>query len=156
MRRLDPEPVVYVAILALLAGLLVGEGRRRTELERRVPVEAKELYRLLSRTQTAWQLLDVRADLAEGYQDAHVPGALPLPGCDPASAPPAARDRILRTVPTVLISEDGDLAALQACLGRFTAARALAGGMTAWSDASLPEDSGEYTPPSAKAGGGCL
>lgn len=156
MRRAGLEPLAYGVAVVLLAGLLAVEGRRRTELERRLPVEARELYRLLSRPQASWQVLDVRADLVAGYQDAHVPGALPMPACDPARTPAAARERVLSTVPTILVSEDGDAAALRACLARFTAARALAGGMPAWSDANLPEDSGEYTPPSAKAGGGCL
>jgi len=156
MRRALLEPLAYAAALLLLAGLLAVEGRRRVELERQLPVEPKELYRLLAKTQTTWQLLDVRPDLADGYDDAHVPGALPLPGCDLAAAPEAARARILTTVPTVVISADGLEDGLEACVGRFASARSLAGGMTAWSAASLPEDSGEYTPPSAKAGGGCL
>jgi len=42
------------------------------------------------------------------------------------------------------------------CFARFTGARRLAGGMAAWVAAKLPEDSGEYAPPSVKAGGGCL
>jgi rhodanese-related sulfurtransferase len=150
------EPAAYLLALALLAGLLVAEGRRRTGLERRLPVPAKEVYRLLARPQASWQVLDVRADPAAGYEEAHVPGALPMPACDPAKTPAAALGRILPTVPTILVSEDGDPATLRDCLARFTAARALAGGMEAWSDAGLPEDSGEYAPPSAKAGGGCL
>jgi rhodanese-related sulfurtransferase len=156
VRRVALEPLAWVASLAVLAGLVVAEGRRRTDLERRVPVTAREVYRLLSRPQASWQVLDVRADLSAGYQDAHVPGALPMPACDPARTPAAAAARILPTVPTILVSGDGDQAALGECLARFTAARAMAGGMEAWSDAALPEDSGEYTPPSAKAGGGCL
>jgi len=156
MRRALLEPLAYAVSLLVLAGLLAVEGRRRVELERRVPVEPKELYRLLAKTQSAWQLLDVRPDLAEGYGDAHVPGALPLPGCDLAAAPEAARDRILSGVPTVVISAEGDEPGLQDCLARFASARRLAGGMNAWSAANLPEDTGEYAPPSAKAGGGCL
>jgi rhodanese-related sulfurtransferase len=156
VRRALLEPLAWGAALLVLAGLLAFEGRRRVELERRLPVEPKELYRMLARTQATWQLLDVRPDLADGYDDAHVPGALPLPGCDPAAAPEAARARILTTVPTVVISAEGDEPGLQACLARFASARSLAGGMGAWSAAGLPEDSGAYTPPSAKAGGGCL
>ena len=156
MRRADLEPAVYAVVLAALAALLVTEGRRRVELERRLPVEAKEAYRTLARSQTAWQVVDVRPDLADGFDDAHVPGALPLPGCDPARAPEAARDRILTSVPTLVITAEGDEPGLSACLARFGAARSLAGGMAAWSAARLPEDSGSYSPPSAKAGGGCL
>jgi rhodanese-related sulfurtransferase len=150
------EPAAYAAVLLLLGGLILAEGRRRVELERRLPVEPRELYRLLARGITTWQVLDVRPDLADGYEDAHVPGALPLPGCDHSRAPAEARARIISTVPTVLVSGAGDEAALQGCLARFAAARSLAGGMEAWSQARLPEDSGAYAPPSAKAGGGCL
>jgi 3-mercaptopyruvate sulfurtransferase SseA len=56
----------------------------------------------------------------------------------------------------VLVTGSGDPAEGVRCAGYFTSARLLAGGMEAWSDANLPEDSGEYSPPSAKAGGGCL
>jgi rhodanese-related sulfurtransferase len=156
MTRADLERIGWVAVLALLAGLLLVEGRRRVDLERRVPVAPKQLYKLLSGSAVTLQLLDVRPDLEEGYEDTHVPGALPLPGCDLSRAPAAARERIITTVPTVVISEAGDEPGLQECLARFAAARALAGGMEAWSDAMLPEDSGEYAAPSAKAGGGCL
>lgn len=142
-------------LLALSAGVAV-EGRRGAELERRMPLGARELYRTLARSRTAWQIVDVRNDLAGGYEDAHVPGAVPMPGCDLARAPGAARDRIQRSVPTAIVSEGGDGDAVQRCLARFTSARVLAGGMDAWSAAGLPEDSGEYAPPSVKAGGGCL
>lgn len=150
------EPLAYTAVLLFFAGLVLSEGRRRVELERRLPVAPKELYRLLARASSSWQVLDVRPDLADGYEDAHVPGALPLPGCDLSRAPAEARQRIIATVPTVLVGGDGQEAEVEACLARFAAARSLAGGMSAWSDARLPEDSGSYAPPSAKAGGGCL
>jgi len=156
MRKGIAEPLAYVAVLAVLAAVLVAEGRRRVDLERRLPVEAKELYRTLARSQTGWQVIDVRPDLADGYEESHVPGAIPLPGCDLARAPAGARDRIYPTVPTIVVSGEGDEPELRACLARFGTARGLAGGMAAWSAARLPEDSGEYAPPSAKAGGGCL
>ena len=81
------EVLASAAIVAVLSAMLVVEGNRRVELERQVPVEPKELYRTLARSQTSWQVVDVRPDLAEGYEEAHVPGAIPLPGCDPAQAP---------------------------------------------------------------------
>ncbi len=148
------ETAGWVAVLAALVALVAWEGRRGAELERRVPLAPQELYRKLARSRTSWQVVDVRADLAAGYEDSHVPGAIPLPGCDPGRAPVPARDRIFFSVPTVIVSEDG--AAAERCLARFTTARWLAGGMVAWSAANLPEDSGEYAPPSVKAGGGCL
>ncbi len=150
------EAVAWAAALAVLAALVVGEGSRRAELERRIPVAPKELYRTLARSQTGVQVVDVRPDLADGYEEAHVPGAIPLPGCDPSRAPPGAGERIHRSVPTVLVSTDGAGDDVARCLARFTSARTLAGGMEAWAGARLPEDVGEYTPPSAKAGGGCL
>ena len=150
------EIAAWVAVLVVLAGGLAVEGARRVELERRVPVEPKEVYRTLARSRTAWQVVDVRPDLEEGFEDAHVPGALPMPGCDPSRTPDAARGRILFTVPTVVVGGDEDPGAMRACLARFASARAMAGGMDAWSAARLPEDMGAYSPPSAKAGGGCL
>lgn len=154
MRRL--EPVLLGAALALLAVLVGLEGRRRVELERRVALAPRELYRALARSQQGLQVVDIRPEPADGYDDAHLPGALPLPACDLARAPAAARERILTSAPTVVVSATGSRAEVEACLARFTAARALAGGMAAWSAERLPEDTGEYTAPSAKAGGGCL
>ncbi|MFT3912703.1 MAG: rhodanese-like domain-containing protein [Anaeromyxobacteraceae bacterium] len=101
-------------------------------------------------------MVDVRPDLSAGYEDARVPGALPMPGCDLAAAPEKARARIVPSVPTVIVTATGSAAEAARCAGFFTSARLLAGGQEAWTDANLPEDSGEYSPPSAKAGGGCL
>ena len=99
----------------------------------------------------------MRPDLAEGYEDSHVPGAIPLPGCDAARRRRRRGRASCTSVPTVVISARGTASkSVRTCLARFTPARSLAGGMEAWSEARLPEDSGEYTPPSAKAGGGCL
>ncbi len=154
MRRL--EYIGWMLALALLSGMVVNEGRRRAELERAVPVGAVELYRALARSKTPPQVVDVRADLASGYEDARVPGAVPMPGCDLAAAPASARRHIHPSVPTVLVTSTGDPAEAARCAGVFTAARMLAGGMEAWSGANLPEDSGAYWPPPARAGGGCL
>ncbi len=150
------ELVAWAALLAALSAGVAVEGRRRADLERRAPLAPQELYRTLARSRTSWQVVDVREDLAGGYEDSHVPGAIPMPGCDPSRTPAAARDRILASVPTAVVSESGDGDTVRSCLARFTSARALAGGMDAWSSARLPEDSGEYAPPSVKAGGGCL
>jgi rhodanese-related sulfurtransferase len=150
------EPLVYAAVLAALAGLVAWEGGRRVELERRLPVEPREMYRTMARSPSGLQVVDVRPDLSEGYEDSHVPGSIPMPGCDPEKAPPAARGRIYDEVPTVVVSAAGGEPEAKACLRRFRLARELAGGMAAWSSARLPEDTGSYSPPSAKAGGGCL
>jgi len=150
------EPIGWVVVLALLSGMVVSEGRRRSALERQVPVGAGELYRTLARSKAALQVVDVRKDLEAGYQDARVPGAIPMPACDLAATPGKARDRIYASVPTVLVTSSGDPAEAARCAGFFTSARLLGGGMEAWTNANLPEVSGEYSPPSARAGGGCL
>lgn len=152
MRRL--EYIGWLAALALLSGMVMNEGRRRAELEREVQVGALELYRALAGSRTPPQVVDVRAD--SGFEDAHVPGAVPMPGCDLAAAPREARRHIHPSVPTVLVTSSGDPAEAARCAGVFTAPRTLAGGMEAWSRANLPEDSGEYWPPAARVGGGCL
>ncbi|HEU4385538.1 MAG TPA: rhodanese-like domain-containing protein [Anaeromyxobacteraceae bacterium] len=150
------EMWLYLAAMVALSHLVVVEGHARVDLERRLAVEPRELYRTLARSRSGLQILDVRPDLAAGYDESHVPGAIPMPSCDEARAPEAARGRILRSVPTVVVSARGDELGVHDCIDRFTSARSLAGGMQAWSEANLPEDSGEYAPPSARAGGGCL
>jgi rhodanese-related sulfurtransferase len=150
------EMWIYLAAMLALSHLVVVEGHARSSLERRLAIQPRELYRTMARSRTGWQVVDVRPELAEGYEESHVPGAIPLPGCDDGRAPAPARARILKSVPTVVVSARGDEPEVRTCLSRFTLARSLAGGMEAWSEARLPEDSGEYAPPSAKAGGGCL
>lgn len=150
------EPAGWAALLLALSALVVGEGARRADLERRIPLTPPELYRTLARSQTSWQVVDARRDVAGEYEDAHVPGAIPVPACDPSLAPEPARDRAHRGVPTVIVASAGDADVVRRCLARFTLARSLAGGMEAWSGANLPEDSGPYAPPSNRAGGGCL
>jgi rhodanese-related sulfurtransferase len=146
----------WVALLLVLSALVVREGRRGAALARDLPLSPGELYRTLARSQAGLQIIDARRDLVDEYEDAHVPGAIPMPACDPVRTPEAARPRIHRGVPTVIVTANGDAAELGRCLAGFTSARTLAGGMEAWSAANLPEDSGEYAPPSARAGGGCL
>jgi 3-mercaptopyruvate sulfurtransferase SseA len=147
------ELFAYVAVIALLSAATLAQGRRHAELSRQVPLSPQALYRTLARSQVHWQIVDARTS---DYDDAHVPGAIPFPGCDPDKTPPAARDHIVRSAPTVIVTGEGGTTEAEACLSRFTSARLLAGGMAAWDGANLPEDSGDYTPPSAKAGGGCL
>ena len=151
MRR---EAFVWAAALVLLSGLVVAEGRRRTALEAELPVFAPELYRLIARAGPGVQVVDLR-DAADS-EDARVPGAIPMPGCDPAAVPASARGRLVPSLPTVLVTPTGDRADARRCAGRFPSARLLGGGMRAWSDAGLPEDAGAYAPPAARAGGGCL
>lgn len=150
------EPVLYVAVLALLGGGVLAEGARQSELEEKLPISAKALYGMLAKSQVRYQLVDVRADPSENYEDAHVPGAVPFPGCEMNATPQSARAHILPSVPTIVISGEGDAATFGKCLAFFTTARNLQGGFTAWADENLPEDSGDYVPPKPGAGGGCL
>jgi rhodanese-related sulfurtransferase len=149
MKRM--EPIVWLLLIAIFAVLLVIEGRRNHELEAELALAPKELYRKLARSKVRLQIVDVRQD-AESYEDAHIPGAIHFPGCDPSAAPRWA----IASAPSVIVSGEGDGAVFARCRSWFTTARNLAGGMAAWSDESLPEDVGEYTPPRTSAGGGCL
>jgi rhodanese-related sulfurtransferase len=154
MKRL--EGLLYVAALAVLSVVLLFEGKTWTSLATRQPVTPKELYALLSNPQVKVQVVDLRAYDDDHFLDTHVPGAVPLPACDPDQAPQSARDRVYPYVMTVLVTDDGDLAAFEKCRERFGLAKNLAGGMAAWSDANLPEDTGDYSAPKSSAGGGCL
>lgn len=148
------ELSVYAALIVVLSGLLLNEGVHAAALEQRVALAPKELYKKLAKSQVKLQIVDARS--LEDYEEMHVPGAIPLPDCSLEAAPDAARARIIPSVPTIVVSEEGGAALFTKCGALFTSARNLAGGMTAWDDESLPEDSGEYSPPKAGAGGGCL
>lgn len=150
------ELTLYVAALAVLSALLWTEGRHTNELLARRGITPKELYSQLSNPQVKLQIVDLRPNDDDHYVDTHIPGAIPLPGCSLEAAPEGARERIYPYVSTIIVTEDGDQAAFEACRGHFAQARLLAGGMTAWDDANLPEDVGDYVPPKASAGGGCL
>ncbi len=154
MKRL--EAGIYVAAMVLLGVLLLFEGRQTTELLARQAVAPKDLYAMLSNPQVKLQIVDLRPYDDDHFLDTHIPGSVPLPGCDAAKAPEDARDRVYSYVDTVIVTEDGDQAAFEACRKKFGQARMLAGGMNGWFDANLPEDTGEYRPPKNAAGGGCL
>jgi rhodanese-related sulfurtransferase len=145
------EPFLWAGVIAVLAVLVLVEGRRNAELEERLALAPKALYGKLARSQVRLQIVDVRTD-AEEFEDAHIPGAIPFPGCDPS----AASEWMLGSVPTVIVSGEGEPALFEACRKYFTLAKNLGGGMAAWSDENLPEDVGEYSPPLVAAGGGCL
>jgi len=150
------EQLIYIAAMALLAVALFSEGRRSASLDEREGVSAKALYAELSNPQVKVQLVDLRAYDDDGYLDTHVPGSIPMPDCDPMKAPDAARERVYSYVTTVLITQDGQGAALEACRQRFAHSRILQGGLDGWVEARLPEDTGDYAPPKSAAGGGCL
>lgn len=150
------EPVAWVAALALSSSFVVSQGVRRAELDEATPIAPKALYKLVSSPNVKLQIVDVRPDPSENYEDTHLPGAIPFPGCDPTGMDPKVMERILPSVPTIVVSEDGEADAFKKCAAFFTSARNLEGGLEAWVDANLPEDSGEYIPPKPSAGGGCL
>ncbi len=148
---------VYSIAVIGLSGLVVAEGVRNNELTAGLPLEGKELLRKISRSQQKIQILDTRAIAGdEGYEDVHIPGAIPFPGCDMGQAPESVRKQIMGFVPTVIVSQDGDRDIFSKCRTQFKNVRNLAGGMKVWVDEGRPEDSGDYTPPRAAAGGGCL
>ena len=140
------EPLIWIGMIALFAALIVREGRRTSELEAKVFVSPEELYALLARSKVPPQIVDVR----DAYEDSHIPGAIPFPGCEKAS------EWIIESRPSVIVTEEGDATLFAKCRERFTLSRNLAGGMTAWIDANYPEDEGEFAPPRTSAGGGCL
>jgi rhodanese-related sulfurtransferase len=147
--------LAFIGVIALLGVVLLVEGKKSVQLQSQIPLSAKELYSKLAHSQVKLQILDVRTG-SDGYEDSHIPGAIPLPGGDLASASSEVRERVFSYVPTLVVSSDGDSKAFEACRANFPLARNLAGGMTAWTSANYPEDSGEWVPPKNHAGGGCL
>jgi rhodanese-related sulfurtransferase len=150
------ELPIYLALLVLLSGLLISEGRIAARLSGAQSLSAKELYATLAHPQLAVQVIDLRRYDDDQYLDEHVPGAIPMPACDLEQAPAGAADRIFSYAPTILITDSGDLSSFEKCRMKFSLARNLAGGMAAWTKANLPVDSGDYSPPKFGAGGGCL
>ena len=150
------ETAIYVAAMVVLGVLLMTEGRRNTELLAHQAVTPKALYALLSNPQVKVQIIDLRDYDDDHFIDTHIPGAIPLPHCDALKAPEKARDRVYPYVGTVIVTDTGDMAEFEACRAKFGQAQLLAGGMEGWSNANLPEDTGDYAPPKNAAGGGCL
>lgn len=149
------EAGAYIVTLAVLGGALFMEGRHHAQLQAQVPITAKDLYRKLASSQVKLQIIDARTDVSE-YEDTHIPGAIPVPGCNLDELDPDVRQRVYSFVPTIVVTQDGDTTAYQNVRKHFAQVRNLEGGMEAWSEASYPEDSGEWIPPRAGAGGGCL
>jgi rhodanese-related sulfurtransferase len=151
------EWLVYTTIAGSLALSLFQEGARQNELLAQIPITGGQLLKSISQSQAKIQILDVRPTATDdGYDESHIPGAIPFPGCDLQAAPEAARKQILEYAPTVIVSQDGSAEIFAKCRSQFKVVRNLAGGMQAWLDDSRPEDSGEYTAPRAAGGGGCL
>lgn len=155
------ERGVFLAVILALSGVLVSQANAQVELERSMPVQAQALYKQLAEGKKP-QIIDFRPledDSNEdvgGYEYTHVPGSIPMPGCDPATTPEGALGQIQYGVPTIIVTAEGDRASYDKCAAVFSRARNLEGGMIGWVDEFLPEDEGEYVAPKAGAGGGCL
>ena len=157
------ERGLYLLVIFGLGGYVANAGAQQTRLERNIPYTAQQLLKDLSSKAVKPQVVDLRAlssddddDDVGGYEDAHIPGSLPMPACDETKMPATARDMLRNDVPTIIVTRDGDAAAYQRCADKFLRARNLAGGAAAWIDAGLPEEDGEHVPPSMGGGGGCL
>ena len=149
------EPGAWFTIITVLSVLILGAGMKSAELREALPIPPKALYKILAKSKRTLQIVDVRED-AEEFEDTHVPGALPFPGCDLDKTPDEVRPHVLASVPTIVVSEEGDPEVFKKCQSFFKLARNLEGGIEGWTDEGLPEDSGEYVPPKPGAGGGCL
>jgi len=158
------ERSIYIAVILVLAVLLVSFGKKEVELQKKIPITAEELYQKMSNPKIKLQIVDVRPltsdDDVGGYEDSRIPGALPFPNCDESQMNTenlkAALKNINPYLDTVIVSKDGDPAIFEKCASKFTKVQNLAGGMKAWQQAGFPDESGEYTPPKAGGGGGCL
>jgi rhodanese-related sulfurtransferase len=150
------EPLGWVAALALSASFVVFEGARRAELDEQTPLPPKTLYKLIGSSSVKLQIVDVRPDPSENFEDDHVPGAIPFPGCDAKSVDEKIKPFLVPSMPTVIVSQDGDPKAFAACTTFFTSPKNLQGGFDAWEEASLPTVGDVYVPPKPSAGGGCL
>ncbi len=161
------ERLIYIGIIVVLSALLLSFGKKEIELKRQIPLTAQELYEKLGNPKITLQIIDVRPyEVSEDEEDeaeeidyftgAHIPGAIPLPDCDESKAPEEALKQINPYLPTVIVSKDGDPKIFKKCINKFTIVQNLKGGMEAWDEAGYPEDEGEYEPPAAGGGGGCL
>jgi rhodanese-related sulfurtransferase len=149
------EAVAYSTIILVLCGLIYSEGQKSVALQSQIALPVQELYKKLSRSQIKLQILDARQNLSD-YEDTHVPGSVPFPNCEFDKLPSEVAEQIFFYMPTVIVSENGDPEVFSRCKSYFKTVQNLQGGITAWVDNNLPEDSGEYYPPRLKAGGGCL
>lgn len=158
------ERTAYIAIIVVLATLVLSMGKKQIELQKNIPVTANELYEKLSNPKLKVQVIDTRPltsdDDVGGYEDSRIPGALPFPDCDETKMTSETLQEALKRINpyayTVIVSADGNREIFEKCAQKFKNVQNLAGGMAAWQEAGLPDESGEYVPPKAGGGGGCL
>jgi len=161
------ERGIYIGIIIILAGYLLVLGKEYLELKKKLPITAEELYDMLSNPKLNIQIIDVRpyevdeeeedeAEEIDYYTGAHIPGSIPFPDCDESKTPEEALKQINPYLPTIVVSKDGNPEIFKKCASKFPFARNLAGGIEAWDEEGYPEEEGEYEPPSAGGGGGCL
>jgi rhodanese-related sulfurtransferase len=153
--KINKESVVYSLIIVILSFLIFSQGKKNTILLAQLPLPAQDLFKLLGRSQIKMQIIDVREKLID-YDDTHIPGSIPLPQCEWKDLPKGVAENIYSYMPSIIVSQNGDEAIFKKCAPFFKNVRNLKGGIAAWLEVNLPEDSGEYFPPQLKAGGGCL
>ncbi len=161
------ERVIYIAVIAVLSVVLLSFGKKDAELRKQVPITAEELYEKLGNPKINIQIIDVRAyempeeeeDEAEEvdyYTGVHIPGAIPFPDCDETKTPEEALAQINPYLPTIIVSRNGGTEIFKKCAEKFPFVQNLKGGMVVWDEEGYPEEEGEYEPPVAGGGGGCL
>lgn len=161
------ERGIYLAAIFLLAIGVFIEGKNYINLQNSIPLTAEQLYKLLGNPKVNLQIIDVRpyqpseeeedeAEDSDFYTLAHIPGAIPMPDCEESKTPKEALPHINYSMPTVIVSKDGNPEIFKKCMKKFKIVRNLKGGMQAWLDNDYPTDEDEYTPPSMGSGGGCL
>jgi len=162
------ERAIYIGIIAVLSLILLMSGKKELELRSQIPASPEELYKLMGNPKIAIQIIDVRPYAPEDedeepeneykyYTQIHLPGAIPMPDCDINKAPEEARKQINPYLPTFIVSENGDPKMYEKCKGKFIIVRNLIGGIRMWDEEKgYPTEEGEYEPPQAGGGGGCL
>ena len=160
------ERAIYIGIIAILGITLIVFGKQELTLKSEIPASPDELYEALKKSNI--QIIDVRpykpADEDEEpdndymyYTQIHIPNSIPMPDCDINKAPEEAKEQINPYIPTYIVSENGDPKAYEKCKGKFIVVRNVIGGIRMWDEEKgYPTDEGEYEPPKAGGGGGCL
>ena len=153
---------LYIGVLLIFSGLLLSFGKKEIQLQKNIPITADEVYKLLQ-TNAGFQIIDVRpygSDESEDentYYEAHIPGSIPFPNCDESKTPKEALEHINPYLPTIIVSQNGDVEIFKKCAQRFTIVKNLKGGFAAWNEKyeDFNEDD-EYSPPIIGSPVGCL